>query len=193
MTPLDFLVFLPGKQHGWLQGAYHYQVPFSPHSPVMTMISVISAAYMAINISQITAILLMLWTNMLQLTWRLLQKACITTTQCKLALDSNMLAQPLGNPLHKAKRMVQWTTDSGMHILHRWLDVTLLVLTPAWWSWTLCLTAPSCSMATSAHRYSVPILDFTSLTYKDKMWGPCCTVSHDPAWGHPSPNCHRWH
>ncbi len=43
-----------------------------------------------------------------------MQAACLMTLQQKLAVDSNMLAQCWGIPLHKAKQPVQRTTQHGV-------------------------------------------------------------------------------
>ncbi len=76
------------------------KLSMDPHSPDMAVSSVVSASYKAIDVKadMTTAV----------------QTARLTTSQRKLAVDSDTLARRWGIPSHKAKRTVQHTTQCGV-------------------------------------------------------------------------------
>ncbi len=134
-----------------------------PHSPDITVSSVVSASYTAVNITNNDNIAAVLHQHVKVAIMTV--AACLTTMQQKFVVDSNILAWHWGIRLHKVKRTVQCTTQHGVmkiskltlgqrfctndHMLcycHQYH--TILPIT--------CMPVPSPSMATSVLRSSAP-------------------------------------
>ncbi len=81
-----------------------------PHSPDMAVSSVVSASYMAVDITANENFATILDHHVKVDMTTAVQTACLTTSQWKLAVDSNTLARRWGIPSHKANRTVQRTT-----------------------------------------------------------------------------------
>ncbi len=102
-----------------------------PDSPGMAVSSVVSASYTAVDITDNENFATALDQNVKFDMNTAVQSAHLTTLQQKLAFDSNTLDQHWGIPLHKGKRTVQHTTQSGARnilnptLVHRFSVLTL--------------------------------------------------------------------
>ena len=92
------------------RGCLITKLTVDPHSPDMAVNSVVSASYMAVDITDNENFATVLDHHVKVDMTTAVQTAHLTTLQWKLAIDSNTLAQHWGIPLHKAKRTVQCTT-----------------------------------------------------------------------------------
>ncbi len=84
------------------------------HSPDMAVNSVVSVSYMAIDITDHENFATVLDHHVKVDMMTAVQTACLTTSQPKLAIDSNTPALHWGIPLHKTKRTVQCTSQRGV-------------------------------------------------------------------------------
>ncbi len=80
----------------------------------MAVSSVISESYMAIDIIDNENFTAVLDHHIKVDMTTTVQTACLTTSQQKFAVDSNMLDRHWGIPLHKAQRKIQYTTQHGL-------------------------------------------------------------------------------
>lgn len=94
-----------------------------PHSPDMTVSSIFSASYMVFDITDNNNFAAVLDQHVMVDVTTAIQTAWLSTLQQKLAVDSNMLIQRWGIPLHKAKQTVQCTTQ---HCMRNIANLTLV-------------------------------------------------------------------
>ncbi len=92
------------------------KLTLDPHSPDMAVSSVVSASYTAVDITDNENFAAVLDHHVKVDTTTAVQTARLTTSQWKLAVDSE-LAWRWGIPPHKAKRTVQRTTRRGVRTL----------------------------------------------------------------------------
>ncbi len=85
-----------------------------PHIPVMAVSSVVSASTMAVGITDNENFATILDHHIKVDMTSPVQTARVTTLQCKFAIDSDMLAQRWGIPLHKVKMTDHHTTQCGL-------------------------------------------------------------------------------
>ncbi len=85
-----------------------------PDSTDMAVSSVVSTSYTTVDITDNENFAAVLSHHVKVDMTTTVQTACLTTLQWKLTVDSNTLAQHWGILLHKAKRIVQHTTQCGV-------------------------------------------------------------------------------
>ncbi len=162
-----------------------------PHSPDITVSSVVLASYKGIYIIDDENFAAVLDHHVKVDMTMVVQTAHLTTTQGKLAIDSNMLAWHWGIPLHKAKRTVQCTTqlgeeycksDPAVQIFHQQLHAPILSFAPHYLH-----RQHVCQYPVQERQQVCLNLQFWfwmvgRLPYEDKMGGTGCTVLQVPAW-----------
>ncbi len=96
------------------RGHFIAKLSMDHHSIDMAISSVVSATYTAIDITDNENFATVLDHHVKVDMTTAVQTARLTTSQQKLANDSNMLAWHWGIPLHKTKRTVQRTSQHGV-------------------------------------------------------------------------------
>ncbi len=90
------------------------KLSIDPHSPDVAVDSVVSASYMAVDITDDKNFAAVLDHHVKVDMTTAVQTACLTTLQQKLEVVSDMLAWRWGIPSHKVKRTAQHTTQCSV-------------------------------------------------------------------------------